>query len=183
MTDLLKLPAFAADGTVHAVVETPRHACTKYKYEPVLGCFVLSRTLMTGLSYPYNWGFIPSTVAADGDPLDTLIICDATTFPGLVLNCQAIGVLEVAQTEKGKTVRNDRVFLVPVKARDQRQYDSVFDMSALLRNELEEFFIASVAGTNKKLRMLGWRGPVRGAQAIRKAARAYQAHAGKGGQS
>ena len=65
------------------------------------------------LTYPYDWGFIPSTKAEDGDPLDVLIIHDAATYPGLVLTCKPIGVLEVLQSSKGKNERNDRVFVLP----------------------------------------------------------------------
>jgi Inorganic pyrophosphatase len=56
-------------------------------------------------------GVLPSTRAEDGDPLDVLIIHDAATYPGLVLKCKPIGVLEVVQTSKGKKERNDRVFV------------------------------------------------------------------------
>lgn len=59
-----------------------------------------------------SWGFIPSTKAEDGDPLDVLIVLDAATYPGLVLSCTPVGVLEVVQSEKRKKTRNDRVFAV-----------------------------------------------------------------------
>src|SRR5262249_18634401 len=74
-----KLPARAGNGDVHAIVETPRGARAKLKYEPDLGGFVLSKSLMLGLTYPYDWAFVPSTLADDGDPLDIMIIhqgCD-----------------------------------------------------------------------------------------------------------
>ena len=77
MTDFLKLPVRTANGDVHAIVETPRGSRAKLKYEPELGGFVLSKSLMLGLTYPYDWGFIPSTLADDGDPLDILVIHDA----------------------------------------------------------------------------------------------------------
>jgi Inorganic pyrophosphatase len=60
-----------------------------------------------------KWGFIPSTKAEDGDPLDVLIVHDAATYPGLVLKCKPIGVLEVVQSSKDGNERNDRVFVVP----------------------------------------------------------------------
>jgi inorganic pyrophosphatase len=78
-----------------------------------VGAFTLAKPLLAGLTYPYDWGFIPSTKAEDGDPLDVLIIHDAATYPGLVLTCKPIGVLEVLQSSKGKKERNDRVFVVP----------------------------------------------------------------------
>jgi inorganic pyrophosphatase len=180
MTDLLRLPTFAADAAVHAVIETPRHAPAKFKYEPKLGCFVLSRTLTAGLSYPYNWGFIPSTRGDDGDPLDVLVICDVTVFAGLVMRCEAIGVLEVQQTEKGRTLRNDRLFLVPVEGCNDRDCHDVRDMSAGFRQELEHFFVAAVANTGKKLKMLGWQGPKRARRLIETGARKFQQQAAPG---
>ena len=57
--------------------------------------------LMAGLAYPYDWGFIPSTEAEDGDPLDVLVIHDAQTYPGVVLRCKPIGILEVEQASQG----------------------------------------------------------------------------------
>jgi inorganic pyrophosphatase len=113
MTDLLKLPARAGNGDVHAIVETPRGARAKLKFEPSLSGFVLSKALMLGLSYPYDWGFIPSTLADDGDPLDIMIIHEAATSPGLILRCDIIGALLMLQTKKGKKERHDRLIAVP----------------------------------------------------------------------
>ena len=114
MTNYLKLPTWADSGHVHAVVETPRGSRAKLEFDPKLGAFTLAKPLLAGLTYPYDWGFIPSTKAEDGDPLDVLIIHDAATYPGLVLTCKPIGVLEVLQSSKGKKERNDRVFVVPI---------------------------------------------------------------------
>jgi inorganic pyrophosphatase len=113
MTKYAKLPTWADDVHVYAVVETPRGSRAKLEFEPKLGAFTLAKPLLVGLTYPYDWGFIPSTRAEDGDPLDVLIIHDAATYPGLVLRCKPIGVLEVVQSSKGKKERNDRVFVVP----------------------------------------------------------------------
>ncbi|HKP23008.1 MAG TPA: inorganic diphosphatase [Dongiaceae bacterium] len=82
MTNLLSLPAFASQSDVHVVVETPRHVQAKFKYEPELGVFMPSRALTLGLSYPYDWGFVPSTEAPDGDPLDALVPHQITASPG-----------------------------------------------------------------------------------------------------
>src|SRR6187431_1276403 len=62
----------------------------------------MAKPLMAGLAYPYDWGFIPSTKAEDGDPLDVLILHDAKTYPGVVLRCKPIGILEVEQSSRAK---------------------------------------------------------------------------------
>ena len=114
MADLNKLPVRDKDGNVYVVVETPRGSSAKLEFDPELQVFTLSKSLILGLTYPYDWGFIPSTRGEDGDPLDALILHDAATAPGLVLKCKIIGVLEVLQLEKGKRkIRNDRLIAVP----------------------------------------------------------------------
>ena len=70
MPDFLKLPTWANKACVCAVVETPRGSRAKLEFDPKLSVFTLAKPLMAGLSYPYDWGFIPSTRAEDGDPLD-----------------------------------------------------------------------------------------------------------------
>ena len=98
MTNLLKIPTWADEENVHAIVETPRGSTCKLDFDPKLRVFTLAKPLMAGLTYPYDWGFIPSTKAQDGDPLDVLVIHDAQTYPGVVLRCRPVGILEVEQT-------------------------------------------------------------------------------------
>lgn len=173
MTDYLRLPSCDSSGAVNAVVETPRLAPAKVKYDPVLGCFAVSRHLVAGLAYPYSWGFVPSTQAADGDPLDVMILGDMATYPGLVMPSRPIGILEVLQTEKGRTFRNDRVFVVPVQEPRWSTLHSALDLPEAMRRELEQFFLASVAGTGKALHMCGWRDADNATRAIADARHAF----------
>ena len=112
MPNFINLPPFTEDGDVHVVVETPRGSRAKFAYEPKLETFILSKSLLAGLTYPHDWGFVPSTKGADDDPLDIMVIHDATTFPGIVLICRIIGVLQIEQKSKRKVERNDRLFAV-----------------------------------------------------------------------
>jgi inorganic pyrophosphatase len=159
MTDLLQLPSRTANGDVHAVVETPRGMRAKLKYEPELGGFVLSKSLMLGLSYPYDWGFIPSTLADDGDPLDVMIIHDAATSPGLILRCHVIGALLTVQTHNGSKERNDRLVAVPIHSHLERDLDHARALPPETRQELEKFFVATNELEDKKLKFEGWVGP------------------------
>ena len=113
MTNYTKLPMWEDKACVYAVVETPRGSRAKLEFDSKLRVFTLAKPPLPGLTYPYDWGFIPSTKADDGDPVDVLIIHDAATYPGLVLRCTPIGILEILQEEDGKKERNDRIFVVP----------------------------------------------------------------------
>jgi inorganic pyrophosphatase len=104
MPNLLKLPTWAGDGAIHIVVETPRGARAKLTYDPVLKTFVLSKSLMLGLSYPYDWGFIPSTRADDGNPLDALVNHDAANLPR---SCDALQAARRPANASGDEAASD----------------------------------------------------------------------------
>src|ERR1700753_1282795 len=135
MPNFLNLPPFTEDGDVHVVVETPRGSRAKFAYDPKLETFILSKSLLTGLTYPHDWGFVPSTRADDGDPLDVMVIPDAATFPGIVLTCRIIRVLQIEQSSKGKAERNDRVFAVPRGSHAELGLGDVRDFSTAIRQE------------------------------------------------
>jgi inorganic pyrophosphatase len=141
MPNFLNLPPFTEDGDVHVVVETPRGSRAKFAYDPKLETFILSKSLLTGLTYPHDWGFVPSTKADDGDPLDIMVIHDAATFPGIVLTCRVIGILQIEQKSKGKAERNDRLFAVPRRSHSEQGLRDVRDLSKAIQQELEKFFI------------------------------------------
>jgi inorganic pyrophosphatase len=168
MTNLSKLPTWADKARIHTIVETPRGSRSKLEFDQKLKVFTLAKPLLAGLTYPYDWGFIPSTKAEDGDPLDVLIIHDAATYPGIVLRSAPIGILEVLQTSKGKQERNDRIFAVPARSPFEGDIQDIRDLPARAIQELEKFFEATDALENKKLEFLGWHGPDKAIKSIRK---------------
>jgi inorganic pyrophosphatase len=168
MTNLLKLPTWADDEHVFAIVETPRGSTCKLDFDAELRVFTLAKPLMAGLAYPYDWGFIPSTKAEDGDPLDVLIIHDAQTYPGVVLRCKPVGILEIEQSKKGKKERNDRIFVVPDRSPLETDLQDVRRLPSRARDELEQFFRATDVLEDKKLQFLGWHGPGRAIKTIKR---------------
>ncbi len=168
MTNLIKLPTWADKQHIHAVVETPRGSTCKLGFDPELKVFTLAKPLMTGLTYPYDWGFIPSTEAEDGDPLDVLVIHDSQTYPGVVLRCKPIGVLEVLQKKGNSEERNDRIFAVPDRSPFEGDLQDVRRLPSRAVEELEQFFRATDALENKELEFLGWRGPAEAIKMIKK---------------
>ncbi|MDC0710468.1 inorganic diphosphatase [Stigmatella sp. ncwal1] len=159
--DFTQLPSRGEHGALHIVVESPRGSTVKLKYEPTLRAFTISRPLTRGLQYPYDWGFIPGTRGPDGDPLDAMVYWDVATWPGVVLPCRALGVLQVDQKTSDGTgrERNDRLLVVPVSAVRAGHLRSHEDLSQREREELEHFFLTAVAFEDKDARILGWAGP------------------------
>ena len=167
MTNFSKLPTWADKERIYAVVETPRNSRAKLEFDSKLLVFTLSKPLLAGLTYPYDWGFIPSTKAPDGDPLDVLIVHDAATYPGLVLCCTPIGILEVIQMKKGKKERNDRIFAVPDRSPFEGNLQDIRHLPRRAIEELEKFFEATNALESKKLQFRGWGGPSKAIRIIR----------------
>jgi inorganic pyrophosphatase len=175
-TDLTRVPLRGKNGSFHVVVESPQGATVKLKYEPKLGAFTVSKPLVHGLRYPFDWGFVPSTEAPDGDPLDALVYWDQSTYPGVVLPCRALGVLKVDEKKKRGTgrQRNDRLLVVPIIAARAENLSSLQDLSRRERQELEHFFTAAVAFADKDVRILGWEGAEAAEKMVDKAASVYE---------
>jgi inorganic pyrophosphatase len=171
--NLIKLPPLTDNGDVRVVIETPRGSRAKFNYDPELRIFTLAKSLLIGLTYPHDWGFVPSTKAEDGDPLDMMVIHDAATSPGLVLTCRVIGVLQIEQKSKHKKERNDRLFAVPRRSHSERDLRDVRDLSKPIQEELEKFFIATDELEDKKLEIIGWKGPKVALKAITDATKSF----------
>jgi inorganic pyrophosphatase len=173
MPNLIDLPSFSENGDVRVVIETPRGSRAKFRYEPEMQTFTLSKSLLVGLTYPHDWGFVPSTKADDGDPLDVMVIHDAATMPGLVLACRLIGVLQIEQRSKNKRERNDRLFAVPRRSHSEKGLRDVSDLSKPIQEELEKFFIATDELEDKKLEIIGWKGSKPALKAVKAAAASF----------
>ena len=147
------------EGGFHVVVETPRGSPFKLKLDPELGVLVLKRPLPLGFVWPYDFGFVPSTQAPDGDPVDALVLWDAASPPGVVVRCRALGVLQLDQDDGGRRVRNDRIVATPLAFERGQGWARVDDLPARVRQELALFSTSSVYFEAKDVRILGWAGP------------------------
>ena len=170
--DIATLPACNDEGDTNVVVETPRGSAVKLKYNPEFQTITLLRALPMGLVYPWDWGFVPSTLGENRNLIDVLLLHDKPTAPGLILSCLIVGVVEVRQSnEKKKSIRNDRLIAVPrtsqVNCTDARH------LPMQLRQEIEEFLVATDASEEKTIKFLGWKGPKAGQRLIERAAQAF----------
>src|SRR5207253_9607645 len=106
-------PLNSADKELlRVVVETPKGSRNKFAFDPDKEIFELKKVLPEGMAFPYDFGFVPSTEAEDGDPVDVLVLMDQPAFAGCLLKCRPIGIIEAEQTSDHKTVRNDRIIAV-----------------------------------------------------------------------
>jgi len=159
MVDLIRIPARDPQGATRVVIESPRGATVKLKFDPDLGAMSVSRPLPLGLAYPFDWGFVPGTRAEDGDPLDALVYWDVSSYPGIVVPCRAIAVVRLEQDSKTNgRVRNDRILAVPVKHSRGDGVASPDDLPARAKDEIAQFFLSAIFFEPKNPRLLGWGG-------------------------
>lgn len=157
------------DSVVQVVVETPKGCRNKYKFDPALRSFKLNRVLPDGMLFPFDFGFVPSTMAEDGDPLDVLLLMDTSAFPGCVVDSRLIGVVEGEQTEEGKTKRNDRLLAVSTHSHQHSDLKNISDMNPKVLKELGEFFVNYHRQDAIKFKVLGAKGPKEAARLLERA--------------
>ena len=160
MISLDKLDAFDGDELT-VIIETPKGSQNKYTHEPRFGAFVLDGILPAGAVFPFDFGFVPSTIGEDGDPLDVLVLMDAAAFTGCIVASRLIGVIEAEQTENGKPFRNDRLIAVAVTSITHRSLGDISDVSEDLLGQIEHFFISYNMAKGKTFELKGRSGQER----------------------
>jgi len=132
--DLSKIPAGKnPPEDIYVVVEIPQGSSIKYEVDKESGAVFVDRFLFTAMYYPFNYGFIPNTLADDGDPTDVLVISSQPVVPGSVIRCRPIGMLEMEDEEGIDT----KVIAVPVSKLD-RSFDNINDVNDLPEATLEK---------------------------------------------
>src|ERR1700744_5115724 len=105
-------PISKKDGLLQVIIETPAGSRNKFAFDPDQGIFSLKSVLPAGMVFPYDFGFLPQTLAPDGDPIDVLLLMDEPAFPGCAVSARLIGVIEGEQVDGKKRIRNDRLLAV-----------------------------------------------------------------------
>ena len=152
-------PLGDANSKVQVVIETPKGSRNKYAFDPQQKIFQLKKVLPAGMFFPYDFGFVPSTKAEDGDPLDVLVLMDEPAFPGCLLQCRPVGVIEGQQGKKKDKERNDRVVAIEQQNHTFAHVRHIRDLGKKFVLELEEFFVNYHQLTGKKYRILDVKGP------------------------
>jgi len=150
--------AKAGDKLLQVVIETPKGSRNKNSFDPEQHIFVLKAALPAGMSFPYDYGFVPQTKAEDGDPIDVLMLMDEPAFPGCALLARLIGVIEGEQTTAEETVRNDRLVAVAETAHVYAKLKRLKDLPRQTLREIEEFFVNYHRLQRKKYKLFGCKG-------------------------
>lgn len=176
MEDISRLPHKLDRNTneCQAIIETPKGRRNKFKYEPDSGLFSLSNLLPEGFSFPFDFGFIPSTAAPDGDPLDVIVLMDEPAHVGCLLKVRVVGVIRVEQTEQGEKTQNDRLLAVAARSFDFQKVKSIQQLGKPLVKQISEFLALYNKNSGKQDEVKGVNGPDEAIALIEKAARRYR---------
>ena len=138
----------------HVVIEIPKGSTNKYEYDPELGVFKLDRALYSPLFYPWDYGFIPQTLYKDGDPVDALVLVMHPCYPGIVVDCKPIGVLEMV--DGGKPDEK----ILCVASHDPRfgNRKSMDELNPHTLDEIVHFFEVYKQLEQKEVEVKGWLG-------------------------
>jgi inorganic pyrophosphatase len=168
--------AEAGDKLLQVIIETPKGCRNKYSFDEEQKVFVLKAALPAGMVFPYDFGFVPQTLADDGDPLDVLVLMDEPAFVGCALMARLIGVIEGEQiVPDEKPTRNDRLVAVAETTHMYAKFTKLKDMPKQALREIEEFFVNYHRLQGKKYKLLGIKGEKTALDLIAKARRKAQA--------
>jgi len=140
---LNQIDTFDRDQAVRVVVEASAGMRSKLKYSPSVGAFEVHHVLPVGMAFPRDFGFIPSTLGDDGDPLDALVFADESVPTGTIVPCRLIGVLQATQSSAGKPpARNDRFLAVAREGSQYAHWSNLGHVPEAVLAQLEHFFVS-----------------------------------------
>jgi inorganic pyrophosphatase len=174
MRDLTALPhkLDAKTLTCHAVIETPKGRRAKFDYDRKSGLFKLKALLPDGMSFPLDFGFVPSTLCEDGDPLDIMVLVDEPNPQGALVEVRLIGVIEAEQIEDDKATRNDRLLAVLGVSQLYEKIGQISDLGSGFVDNLTQFWVQKDRLDGKRFSVLGVREPETAAKIVRQSAKA-----------
>ena len=160
---------------VNVVVETARDSRTKLAYDSDRDAFIVKKVLPQGMSFPFDFGFIPSTKAGDGDPLDVLVLMEEPVPAGTIVPARLIGVIEAVQTEKdGEAERNDRLIAVAEVHEIFSDVRQLSDVPDSVVEQIEQFFVNYNEQSGKKFKPKGRHGRKRAEKILTQGRQKYR---------
>jgi inorganic pyrophosphatase len=165
-------PVDKRDGIIQVIIETPKGSRNKFAFDGKQNIFTVKAVLPAGMSFPYDFGFLPRTLAPDGDPIDVLVLMDEPAFPGIAVRARLIGIIEGEQTDGKKRIRNDRLIAVAEMNHEYAYLKKLGDLPKKFLRELEEFFVNYHRLQGKEYKLLGCKKVDAAMRMIQKARRA-----------
>jgi inorganic pyrophosphatase len=156
-----------------AIIETPKNRRNKFDYDPESNLFKLGGLLPEGMMFPFDFGFIPSTLGDDGDPLDVMVLMDEPAHVGCLLDVRIIGVIEAKQTQDGETETNDRLLAVAIHSYQHQNVSSLQELNPSILDQLEQFFVSYNKLRGKKFKLVNQAGPKRAMTIIKRGIEAF----------
>lgn len=174
--NLIELDAFDDEGKeLNVIIETPKGSRNKFNFDDELKLFKLGGVLPAGAVFPFDFGFVPSTLGGDGDPLDILVLMDEPAFTGCLVRVRLVGVIEAEQTERdGETTRNDRLIGVASESRLHKKVRSLSGLNENTLEEIEHFFVSYNEIKGKEFKPLGRFGPVRALKTVEEGVKQFK---------
>jgi len=156
---------------VTVVVEIPKGSRNKYEYDPVADVIKFDRMLFSSVHYPCDYGFVPDTLAADGDALDALVVLWEPTFPGCHIETKVIGVFKMSD-EKGE---DEKLVCVPLRDPLWNHIETLDNLPPHLMREIEHFFRIYKDLEDKQTTIEGWFGVDEATRVIERSRSAFAA--------
>ncbi|MGB9758346.1 MAG: inorganic diphosphatase [Thermoproteota archaeon] len=166
-------PGENAPDEINVIIEIPKGGHVKYEVDERTGMLTVDRFLFTSFMYPFNYGFVPLSLAEDGDALDAVVLCDAELVPGSVIKVRPIGAL-LTKDERGRDVK---VITVPTKNIDPQTsvIDDIDDLSEATKKQIEYFFKHyKELEPGKFVEIVGWSDSKGAKEIVAKAIRSFK---------
>ncbi len=152
------------------LIEIPKGSRNKYEYDPEKRMIRYDRMIFSSMHYPSDYGFVPETLAQDGDPLDVLVLVSEPTFPGCLIKVRPIGIFNMAD-EKGPDAK---ILCVPVSDPIWNKLHRLEEVNPHLKAEIEHFFLVYKDLEEKKVAVEGWEDEVRAREVYYECVARYQ---------
>ncbi|MFN3432076.1 MAG: inorganic diphosphatase [Candidatus Sericytochromatia bacterium] len=160
-----------APATVNAVIEIPKGSRNKYEYDAKNEVFMLDRVLSSSMMYAADYGFLPQTLAGDGDPVDILVLMEEPTFTGCIIPARPVGMMKMDDAGE-----DFKILSVPVKDKRWNHVFSLEDVPPHLLKELEHFFASYKTLDNSFPQVSGWFSAEAAREYIAECAEAFKAN-------
>ncbi|MDM7937352.1 MAG: inorganic diphosphatase [Cyanobium sp. CZS 48M] len=150
--DISSLAASPSQGLVNLVVEIPAGSRNKYEYNSAAGLMALDRVLLSSVRYPFDYGFIPNTLAEDGAPLDAMVIMEEPTFAGCLISARPIGFLDMIDCG----AHDSKLLCVPEADGGKSGLRSIRQIASNQLEDVAEFFRTYKNLEGRAVEIIGW---------------------------